>query len=288
MAEGRGEDIVRFMVSSRKRLKTLIFLSGGEGTLQSIKEATNSSSPAIIPQLRRMERMKLLKRKGRNYSLSSTGKVLAEHLRRLTATAEVFERYPDFWNSHELSALPEKFRMRLYELGKYRVLRADRTDPFIPHRVYIKNLEKAEWMLGVSPVLHPEYPQAVLKLVRLGKKVSLILTKEVIDKITVEYPEELREGLKYSNANLMICSNAYVAFTVTDFFFSMMLPLNGEHAVDMYTSILSFEESAIRLGCELYNHYRSASYPLTEPAAPAMLEGNLRTSVAPPTPSFKY
>ncbi|NOZ69673.1 MAG: winged helix-turn-helix domain-containing protein, partial [Deferribacteres bacterium] len=245
MGDAGGEELVRFVVSSRKRMRTLLHLRGGSATLHSIKKATNSSSSAIIPQLRRLERRGLVTRNGRRYSLSYAGEVIAEHLHRLTATAEVFERFPEFWSSHEISALPQEFRMRLYELGNYRVIKGDSTDPFVPHREYLKILKEADWMMGVSPVLHPDYPEAVLNLARRGKKISLILTEEVIEKIIQKYPEELNEGIRYPNTTLMVCSDASVAFTVTDSFLSMMLPLAGGHVVDMYTSIISHEASAI-------------------------------------------
>ena len=173
-------------------------------------------------------------------------------------TLKVFEKDMEFWKEHTIG-FPEEFRMRLYELGDYTITKSSPTEIFKPHDEYIKNVLKSKWIKGVSPVLHPEYTKQFLMMAKTGIPISIILTREVLEKIKEKHKAELMKVLGYKNAQVMICDEKIaVAFTVTDFFFSMRLFLK-DGTYDFYKNIISNEKSALNWGEDLFSYYENHS-----------------------------
>jgi predicted transcriptional regulator len=123
----------------------------------------------------------------------------------------------------------------------------------------MKNLLKSKWVKGVSPVLHPEYPKSLLMLAEKGIDISIIATREVLEKIKEKHKMELEKSASYKNMRLMVCDEEVkVAFTVTDFFLSIRLFLKND-TYDFYRNIISHEKSALKWGDDLFNYYEKRS-----------------------------
>jgi predicted transcriptional regulator len=250
-----------FIIRSTKRKNLLLFLRNGPRTLREIREGLNVSSSGIIPQIRKLEARYLLSKNGNKYMLTQMGSVIAEHLCRLDGTLKVFEQNPQFWVEHDVCAIPEEFRLRLYQLGNYEIVRSTLTNVLLPHQVHVRHLLKSRWVKEVSPVLHPEYPEVILKLIENGISVSLIVTEKVLEELKKSHPKELLRIFS-GGAMLLICREKIgVSFAVTDSFFSMRLFFrNGSY--DLYHNLTSFETSAIKFGEALFDHYLRHSKPV--------------------------
>ncbi len=264
MRERSGYSLIRFVLTSAKRTGTLLMLRGGSRTLREIREATGSSSSGIIPQLRLMEEKGLILRRSSEYELTDTGRLIAEHLHRSLRMADLIVSDADFWNSHDISAIPEDFRMRLYDIGNYRVITAAGSDVLMIHREYIDKIKNSGWILDVCPVFHPEYLRDIVKLADDDRYISLIITESVLSRVVEHGEDTLAEALEHPGVDMRICRNAGVGLTVTESMFAMMLPLKTG-LPDFYTRIISLECSAVRFGMELYLHHEANSYPLKHP-----------------------
>ena len=82
----------------RSRLITEIFLSLNEGSkkLSHLREITGSTSQAIIPKLRQLEADHLIEANGREYQLTSTGKIVASGLAASFATVGTINKFKQF------------------------------------------------------------------------------------------------------------------------------------------------------------------------------------------------
>ncbi len=260
-------DTLAFIVLSKKRRKLLPLLLQGPRTLGDIREALNVSSSGIIPQLRKLEDRHLICRRGRKYLLTPMGCIIARHLKILQDTVDLFDTHSKYWREHDIRGIPEKFRMRLHELGKYSILE-NHAAIFKPYTAYIKNLEKSRWVKSVFPVLHPECLDTLLGMANRGKRVSIITTGDVVDEMAELHPDKFERCLASTNLILLKCEEEIkLDFSVTNFFFSMRLFMkNGTY--DFFHNIVSFEASALRFGEDLFRHYekRSVVVTLTEGA----------------------
>lgn len=247
------------LVLSEKRKNLFLLLRGGSKTLQEIKDYLHITSPGIISQIHKMEEMQLIYRINKKYALTEMGEVLAEYLYKFENILRLFGEKRKFWSEHEISAIPLEFRNRLHELGNFILIESTPTDIFRPQNEFMKNLMKAKWLKGVSPVLHPQYPEYVFDLAEKGEYASIIVTRELLDKLKEEHKLELERGMGYKNTNIMLCDEKIgFSFTVTDFSLTLRLFMN-DGTYDFSRNIVSFDKSALKWGEDLFSYYEKHS-----------------------------
>lgn len=234
-------------------------LREGPKTLYDIRASLDVTSSGIIPQLRKMEERNLIYQREKKYVLTDIGWLISRSFYNFYGLVKIIEENKSFWENHKVTAIPEELLMRIYELGGYNVYESSPTDMEKPHREYIKHLLSSNWVRGVSPILHPEYPKSINMLAEKGVDVAIIMTEEVFEEIKKNHLSELKKGLTYDNVRFLVCEkDIEVAFTVTDLFLSMRLFLN-DGSYDLYRNIISYESSALKWGKDLFKHFEENS-----------------------------
>lgn len=255
----KARGLLSLITFSEKRREILLLLQDGPKTLDEIKDYFKATTPEILPRIKELENNDLIYQEGKKYFLTEIGEVITKSFARFFKTLEIFERDMKFWKDHQISGIPGEFLLRLYELGDYQVFKSTPIEIFKPHDEYVKNLLKSNWIKGVSPVLHPDYPKVFITLAKKGVRIALILTRDVLEGVKKEHKEELKRFLGYKYTKIMAYPEEIkVAFTVSDCFFSMRLFLkSGEY--DFYKNIISYEKSALKFGEELFRYYERRS-----------------------------
>ncbi len=254
-----GDILWDLLILSEKRKNLFLQLRSGPKTLQEIKDHLHITSPGIISQVHKMEEMQLICRINKKYALTEMGEVLAEYLYKFKNILRLFGDKRKFWSEHEISAIPLEFRFRLHELANSILIESTPIDIFRPQDEFMKNLMKAKWLKGVSPVLHPQYPKYVFDLAEKGEYASIIVTRELLEKIKKEHNLELERGMGYKNTSIMICDEKIgFSFTVTDFFLTLRLFMK-DGTYDFLRNIVSFDKSALKWGEDLFSYYEKHS-----------------------------
>lgn len=255
----KSKGLLSLLAYSEKRRVILSMLQEEPKTLKEINDYFETTSPEIIPQIRKLEKGNLISQEGKKYVLTEIGKIITQSFNQLSQTLKIFECNMKFWKEHNIGGIPEEFQMRLYALGDYKIFEGTPTEMFKPHEEYIKNLLKSKRMRGVSPVLHPEYSKVVTMLAERGADISIVVTREVFEKLKTESKKELQDYLCYGNASLRISDEQIkIAFTTSDAFLSMRLFLK-DGTYDFYKNIISYEISAMKFGEDLFNYYEKRS-----------------------------
>lgn len=255
----KAKGLLSLLAFSEKRRVILLMLQEEPKTLKEINDYFKATSPEILPQIRKLEKGNLISQENKKYVLTEIGEIVIQSFNHLSQTLKIFEDNMRFWKEHRISGIPEEFRMRLYELGDYKIFEGTSTELFKPHEEYIKNLLKSKRIRGVSPALHPEYPKVVTMLAERGVDISIVVPKEVFEKLQKEHKKELQEYLSYGNASLRTSDEQIkIAFTTSDTFLSMRLFLK-DNTYDFYKNIISHGISALKLGEDLFNYYEKRS-----------------------------
>lgn len=257
--QDRTNELLDLLTLSAKRRRLLLLLREGPKTLGDINSSLKTISSGMLPQIRKLERANLISQTDKEFSLTETGDLVAKSLSRFLKTLEVIEKHDEFWKNHRISGIPEPFRIRFHELWRCKIVESSPTEIFLPHREFMRNLSRSSRIKGVSPIFHPEYPPTFLGLAKKGAEVSLIVTRPVFEKIKAEHGDALKNFLNQGNTEFMICDEEIgVAFTVTDIFLSLgLFHKNGTY--DTHRDLISFEESAIKWGEDLFNYYKKRS-----------------------------
>ncbi len=255
--EAKG--LLSLLAFSEKRKAILLMLQEEPKTLNEINVYLKATSPETLPQIRKLEKGNLISQEDKKYILTDIGKIVTRSFDQLSKTLNVFESNMFFWKEHDIGGIPEEFQMRLYELGDYKIFEGSPTEIFKPHEEYVRNLLKSKRIRGVSPALHPEYPEVVTILAERGADISIVVSGEVLEKLQKDHTKELQKYLSYENASLRTSDEQIkIAFTASDTFLSMRLFLKN-NGYDFYKNIISYEISAMKLGEDLFNYYEKRS-----------------------------
>lgn len=257
-------DMLDTIILSKQRRAVLRLLSEAPRTLGDIKLSTGTSSPAIIPQIRKLEEVGLVVKEDDAYRLTEIGRIVTRYMGQFLDTVDLIEQCKDFWTGHVLEGIPEPFRDRIIELMECKIVESDPSEVFEPHKEFMKNLLKAKTIKGVSPIFHPEYPKAFLKLAENGVGISLILNRVVLSRISKENQEILKKGLELENTGLYVTDDDIgAAFTVTDHFLSLgLFSTSGKY--DVHHDLVSYSPSALKWGNDLFRYYRERAQEVAD------------------------
>jgi predicted transcriptional regulator len=228
--------------------------------LDEIKTQLNVTASGMLPQIRILEDEGLVEKEGREYSLTDLGRLIVDLYEPLDKTLTVIEQQKKFWQEHDINALPHELRIRIGEIENPGIVESSVEESFEPHTQFLEIILKSKRVVGISPIVHPIYPQFFLSFAKTGRDVRLILTKNAFSKIKKEYYDMLLEGLRYENAHLSVVEDDLrFAFITTDIYFCMgMFTKNG--LFNSKQDLVSTEPSAIRWGEDLFSHYLNISH----------------------------
>lgn len=226
--------------------------------LSELKGHLEATSSEIIPRIKDLEKKNVIYKDGDKYRLTPLGMILAKKVQMMVNLSGLLEENARFINDHDLSAIPEHLLYRMDELGKCMLVECSVDNIAATYWTVLDYLSKSQVIKGISPMCDPYYPEYFLKVAQLKKPVTIILTRNIFDKIEKEYAETLQAYLKCDNAKLCVIDDARLAFAVTDKFVSISLyHKNGNF--DALTNLISFERSAIAWGEELFEYYMQKS-----------------------------
>ncbi len=248
-------DLLPIVTTSEKRKQLLLLLRRkGPKTMDEIRSILQVTTTGMLPQIKILAEHGLVrKERGGTYTLTAMGEVVAVHLEQLVGTLAVFEQEEEFWRGHDLSGIPCDLRLRIRELGKYRILRYGDEELFESHGEFREQILRSRTVHGFAPIIHPMYPEFFLALAQMGVEISLVLTEHVYGMIEKKYGDQLREGLRFPNARLYVTDEEVrLAFIVTDIYLSMTLFFK-DGRFDNKLDVTSFDPQALAWGEDLFS-----------------------------------
>lgn len=258
----KSRGLLSVLSYSEKRENLLFLLYNGPKTLTDIKDYFKVSSPEILPRIREMENRNLISRENGKYVLTTTGRVISGHFQSFIKTLRVIERNEEFWKNHAMEAIPLPFLERIGEFGDCKMIRNRLENIFEPHVEFFENISRSKEVRGVAPIFNPSYPSFFLNLAKKNISISLILTRNVFNRICDEYGQILQNFLKYHNTSLYVINDDIkIAFVTTDTFLSLSLFFNNG-TFDSNNDLISYDKSALKWGEDIFNYYKILSHEI--------------------------
>jgi predicted transcriptional regulator len=191
-------DLISIITASDKRKRLLILLRDGPQLWDEIKTELDVTASGMLPQIKILEDEGLIVKEGKKYLLTNIGRLVAHHLEPFEKTLNVIEQQKKFWQEHDIEALPYDYFVRLGDIRNPHIIEAGMEESFEPHNQFLDTILRSKRVSGISPIVHPIYPQFFLSLAKQGQSVNLILTKGAYNKIKKEFFDMLIEGLQYN------------------------------------------------------------------------------------------
>jgi len=255
---------IHSIYSSRLKIQILLTILHNKASLSRLREVTGSTSQALIPKIRSLEKQGLIESVNYEYHLTPLGGVVAMNVEGFVQLMGGINQHHTFFTDHDLSDLPETFLSRISDLYESEAKQDTTTDMFYVYSHYLEILKDAAYIHGISSVASPGLAQFIAEKVVTGIPVELVVNNEVIELLTKEpYSSNMQELIGYPNFSVWITGEKLrVGLTVTDKYLSLGLFKKDTNLYDSSSDIFSSEPCAVEWGENLFRYYKERSTKL--------------------------
>ncbi|OPY35574.1 MAG: hypothetical protein A4E35_02400 [Methanoregula sp. PtaU1.Bin051] len=225
----------------------------GPKQLSELRDVTGSTSQAIIPKIRSLERLSLIERQDHGYFITPVGRILATKIGDLVITLGELMQHREFWANHDIEGIPRSF---LYQIGDLidSDVKYDTTDNmFHVYTHFVTILQQAGYIHGISSVMSAAIADVLSERIVAGIPVELIVNRKVAESLMQEpFLSKVRSLVPYEHFKIWITDEPLrIGITVTDKHLSLGLnkQVSGvyDSSADMYSSDPQARDWAERL-----------------------------------------
>ena len=212
-------ELISTVFLSEKRKKALLMLTDGPATIDEIKNSLTGTASAIMAQIKILIEQNLIEQKDEKYQLTHTGKIILKKIKPLVETLNVLEGNKGYWDSRDLSAVPDDLLYRIGDLGEVTVLEPDLNHLFEPPRELSDSLKQSDMIQSIYTYFCPACPADYSELATNGTEFELIITKSVHKRFEEDYKPHYDAMMESENSNIYVCEDDILkigALSVTD------------------------------------------------------------------------
>ena len=241
-------------IRSELKQKIILSLLSGEKKLSELKAEVETRETSILHVLKEFENLNLTTKTSGTYNLTSLGIIEAQICQNVIATADVIEKFKDFWLTHDIKPIPQHLTSRLGALKDSTLIRTEKTELGQVYINFLQILMTSKRVTGISPIFHPDYVPVIEQLLSQGNNVDLILTNAVLNKtLSTAHLDQLKKNFAEGTLKIYLNEEIRVALTVTDKNFSLgLFTLDGSYDDNM--DLISIDPKAIQWGEELFQN----------------------------------
>lgn len=250
-------DTIGFVLGSRARQEVLARLAVGDGTGREVVTTCDASESAVYDALSRLaERGYVAEGDDGAWSLTGTGRIVADAIERCERLDDVLDGDAEYWATHDPTGLPERFRRSIDRLECCEVIRSPDTDPYRAARRVARAIRAASDVAIVAPVYSERHATALLE--SDAERRRLVMTPRMVDRLVADQPTGPDADL---DALSIRVQSAAVSVTVTDRRLLLSLP-ESDGSFDATAELLAESDAAIAWGRDLFEHYWERGIPI--------------------------
>jgi predicted transcriptional regulator len=257
----RHQKPIHSIYNSRLKIQTLLTLLRKKASLGQLREVTGSTSQALIPKIRNLEKQGLIEAVNYEYCLTPLGRAVAINVEEFVQIIGGIDQHHTFFTDHDLSDLPVKFLSRIGDLYTSEPKQDTTTDMFYVYSHYLEILKDAVYIHGISSVASPGLARFIAEKVITGITVELVVNNEVIELLTKEpYASNMQELIEYPHFSVWVTGEKMrVGLTVTDRYLSLGLFKKDTNLYDSSSDLFSSDPQAVEWGENLFRYYKERS-----------------------------
>ena len=174
---------VRFLLASKMRPLLLLLLSDSDYDLNAFREELDKPSASILHGLKELERINLINKNFKRYSLSSKGILCSASLKKLFKDLYVFEINRDFWLNHSIESIPHESFKYTYLLKDSIFVESDEHNLSKSFTKYLDLLSNCGNMEIILPIFLEEHLEIILENLENGDNLLLITNDDVLSSL---------------------------------------------------------------------------------------------------------
>lgn len=174
---------VRFLLASKMRPLLLLLLSESSYDLNGFREELDKPSASILHGLKELERINLIKKNFKRYSLSSKGVLCSASLKKLFKDLYIFQINRDFWLNHSIESIPQDSLKNAYLLKDSIFVESDEHNLSKSFSKYLDLLSSCGDMELILPIFLEEHLEIILENLENGHNLLLITNEDVLSSL---------------------------------------------------------------------------------------------------------
>jgi len=250
------ESVVGYVLSSSVRTDVLLAVRADRLPMDALIDSVDASESAVYNAVGDLERKGLVRSLEDGWDATGSGQLVSDLLEQQENLCRLLA--DDYWQGHDVSSLPRRFRLRLTELADAEVFHASDTDPHAIVREVCERVERAGTAVDiVTPIYQAEYEAVMPDSSDARLVVDTTVALEALDRL--ESPEDAREWEETDVRVLDV--NVGVAVTENEMMLSIPT-IDGQY--DSRTEVFAEDERAMAWGQDLFEYYWDRAVPNEE------------------------
>jgi len=251
-----GKSVFRDVLGSSVRTDVLVSVAAVPSETEGLIETIDASESAVYNAVGDLERQGLLRTVEGRHEATGSGQLVADLLEQQANLCRLLD--DDYWETHDVGALPRRFRLRLTELADADVYRAPDTDPHAGVREVSERVEGASERVDiVTPIYQAEYETVMPDSVGARLVIDTTVLRE-----SLERAGSMEEARTFEDTEVRLL-DVDVGVGVTEDHLMLSLPtIDGQY--DSRTEVLATDERALAWGRDLYEYYWERATPSGE------------------------
>jgi predicted transcriptional regulator len=136
-------ELISTVFLSEKRKNTLLMLMDKPASIDEIKDSLTGTTSAIMAQMKILLEQGLIEQSADEYSLTYIGKIILRKIKPLMEALNVLEENKEYWESRDMSAIPDPLLDRIGDLGQIMVYQPDLNHLFEPPTALLTSLRQS-------------------------------------------------------------------------------------------------------------------------------------------------
>ena len=257
---------IQSIYGSRLMIQILLSVEEGGTPLSTLREITGSTSQALIPKIRKLERLSLVESRGSGYGPTTFGSLIAQKIGDFSLTMGTLTTHLKFWDDHDLSTVPWPLLERIGSLLNAEIIYDTGTDILHVYYHYLQLISEANEIIGISAAMSPGLAESLGGRIVQGIPVDLMVNARsfpLLEQGAIPLPDE-RLGA-FDNFRIWVTDRPIgFGMTVTDSCLSLGFYKRGAEIYDSSTDLFSRDPAAIAWGRALFENLRADSVLLKD------------------------
>lgn len=248
------ESVVPFVSRSEVRTDVLQALAASPRPADALVSDRPFSKSGVYKALDELAGRDLVSQSGSVWELTSAGRLVVDELER-HQWLDALVSHRDYWLTHDVSGLPDRFRRRLPVLRNAELLRNPENHPRYLEEYWVERMPDADRLWVGSRVISRPYADATTEQAGPNADTRLIhhgpLLEGFLDRHSIGVEEFVAD--RPADVDERVCALP-CSFMLTDELFTLSLPLqDGEYDPD--SVLVGRDEAALRFGRDFFEFY---------------------------------
>ncbi len=250
--------------ASDKRKNSLLLLQDGPKEMVTILNSLKTTRQALLPQVRILEEHQLVHHFGDKYELTTIGKLIVDKMVPFLGTVEVLDTDIDYWGTHSLDFIPPYLLKRIGELDSCIRIETSLHEIFEEDKLFTEEAKKSKSIFTISSYVFPNFEKTLSELIANNVSISIIISKELYEKLIHENLENTQALVKSPNISLYMYPGSFGFLSVSINDYSMLLKLLTEKGEYDNKRIACSGDLTLKWGKDLFEYYLKDSALIAE------------------------